>query len=435
MESLSITECNKEEVNLTSTLPIQTAIENSSWDKISPETNWISNESIDFTIPGSSTHYIDMSHIQLYIKFQVLNLNNNAEVEETKNISLANNFLHTQFKNITTLIEDKIVASDNNMYHMRAYVENNFGFNAEAKNTLLRGDGWIKDSDNFDKVDTSTDNTKQVPPQPGFVERKKWILKKNFVELCGNLHLDISTADKLLFTGNTIKLSLTKNDPKVYFCGSDSKDYYLKYLSAFLLVRRAIVAPSIMLAHANALLKIPAQYPFKKVIVKHLNGTSGSNIGQFNVYSGSLPIRVLVWFVETQALTGSYTKNCFNFQHFKIKELEFKINSVVAPYSKAIECDFPKKCYFQAYTSLFKNIRDAPCDINYDEYANGNTLFAFNLSPDLCTQEHTSLIQSGSLYLDVSFEEAPKTAYSAVFYLEKDSKILIGKSGDVIVEK
>jgi hypothetical protein len=53
----------------------------------------------------------------------------------------------------------------------------------------------------------------------------------------------------------------------------------------------------------------------------------------------------------------------------------------------------------------------------------------------LCTQEHTSLIQSGSLYLDITFEDSLNTAYSAVFYLEKDSKILIGKSGDVIVEK
>jgi len=423
MEKLTITECNKEAVNLTSTLPIQTSIESSSWDKISPETNWISNESIDFTIPGSSTHYIDMSQIQLYVKFQVLGLKEDEEVDEAKNISLANIFLHTQFKNITTLIEDKIVASDNNMYHMRAYVENNFGFNAEAKKTLLRGDGWIKDSDDLDRVDSVTASSKTIPPQPGFVERKKWISGKNTVELGGNLHLDISTTDKLLFTGNTIKLSLTKNDPKVYFCGSDSKDYYLKYTSAFLLVRRAIIAPSIMLSHANALLKMPAQYPFKKVIVKHLNGTTGSNIGQFNVYSGSLPVRVLVWFVETQALTGSYKKNCFNFKHFKIKELEFKINSVVASYSKAIECDFTHKCYFQAYTTLFKNIKDAPCDINYDEYANGNTLFAFNLSPDLCTQEHTSLIQSGSLYLDVTFEDSLTTAYSAVFYLEKDSKI------------
>ena len=180
---------------------------------------------------------------------------------------------------------------------------------------------------------------------------------------------------------------------------------------------------------------MPAQYPYKRVIVKHLNGTAGSNVGQFSVYTGTLPVRVLVGFVDTDALTGNYKKNSFNFKHFEIQEIEFKINSVVAPYSKAIECNFDKNCYFQAYTTLFKNIKDAPCDINYDEYANGNTLFAFNLSPDLCTQEHTSLIQTGSLYLDVKFAEAPTTAYSAVLYLEKDSKILIGKSGEVIVEK
>jgi len=73
------------------------------------------------------------------------------------------------------LIEDKIVASDNNLYHMRACVENNFGFNAEAKKTLLRCDGWIKDSDDFDRVVSATVSTKTIPPQPGFFERKKWI--------------------------------------------------------------------------------------------------------------------------------------------------------------------------------------------------------------------------------------------------------------------
>ena len=85
------------------------------------------------------------------------------------------------------------------------------------------------------------------------------------------------------------------------------------FLSAFLLVRRVVVAPSIMLAHANALLKMPAQYPYKRVIVKHLNGTAGSNVGQFSVYTGTLPVRVLVGFVDTDALTGNYKKNSFNF--------------------------------------------------------------------------------------------------------------------------
>jgi len=84
MEKLTITECNKEAVNLTSTLPIQTSIESSSWDKISPEINWISNESIAFTIPGSSTHYIDMSQIQLYVNFQVLGLKEDEEVYRKK---------------------------------------------------------------------------------------------------------------------------------------------------------------------------------------------------------------------------------------------------------------------------------------------------------------------------------------------------------------
>ena len=53
---------------------------------------------------------------------------------------------------------------------------------------------------------------------------------------------------------------------------------------------------------------MPAQYPYKRVIVKHLNGTADSNVGQFSVYTGTLPVRVLVGFVDTDALTGNYKK-------------------------------------------------------------------------------------------------------------------------------
>jgi len=67
---------------------------------------------------------------------------------------------------------------------MCAYIKNNYGFNAEAKKTLLRGDGWFKHSENFDLTDHTGTGETFVVAQPRFVERKKWILIKNTVELC-----------------------------------------------------------------------------------------------------------------------------------------------------------------------------------------------------------------------------------------------------------
>ena len=49
-------------------------------------------------MPGSSTHYIDMSQIQLYLSLQVLATANDGEVAVAKNVSLTNNSLHTLFK-------------------------------------------------------------------------------------------------------------------------------------------------------------------------------------------------------------------------------------------------------------------------------------------------------------------------------------------------
>ena len=83
--------------------------------------------------------------------------------------------------------------------------------------------------------------------------------------------------------------------------------------------------------------------------------------------------------------------------------------------------------------SLFKNIREAGNDISYDEYKNGNTLFAFDLTPDLCSSEHYSLLKDGSLDLDVVLESS-NTSKTMIFYLEFDNIIEITKERQVLVD-
>ena len=64
----------------------------------------------------------------------------------------------------------------------------------------------------------------------------------------------------------------------------------------------------------------------------------------------------------------------------------------------------------------------------------GNMILAFNLSPDLCTQDHLSLYQDGKLELKVIFETALQKSITAVFYLEYDSLIQINKSGQIVLD-
>ena len=97
--------------------------------------------------------------------------------------------------------------------------------------------------------------------------------------------------------------------------------------------------------------------------------------------------------------------------------------------------------------TLHKNIREASNGISYEDYMQGNTLYAFDLTPDLCLADHFNLLKDGSLDLDVHLEKDPKATpnpalvtsgaggYTAMFYLEFDNIIEITKERQVLVDR
>ena len=100
----------------------------------------------------------------------------------------------------------------------------------------------------------------------------------------------------------------------------------------------------------------------------------------------------------------------------------------------------------QGYLRLHKNIREASNGITYDGYIHGPTLYAFDLTPDLCSADHFNLLKDGSLDLDVQIEADPSktgpnkgelataVGYTAMFYLEFDNIIEITKERQVLVD-
>ena len=133
-----------------------------------------------------------------------------------------------------------------------------------------------------------------------------------------------------------------------------------------------------------------------------------------------MPSRVLVGFVHTDQYDGDFTTNPFLFQHLNLKEISLKAASRNIPYSAPLEFDFAKDSYLEGYMGLFKNINETPNGLTYEDYKNGNTLYAFDLTPDMCSAEHTNITRDGSLQLSVVFAKILERSITAIFYLEFD---------------
>jgi hypothetical protein len=83
--------------------------------------------------------------------------------------------------------------------------------------------------------------------------------------------------------------------------------------------------------------------------------------------------------VKNSDMTGTINSNPYFFRHYNCTNLTLKISSVSTPYSSGLHMDFKKNNYMEAYWTLFQNIQERSCDITYEQYKEGNTLFCLGI--------------------------------------------------------
>jgi hypothetical protein len=420
-------ECTKSELDLFSIPPTQTSFEEGIWDTIEPHPNYRENSTLRFDIPSTSTQYIDMPQTELHLKITLQQKKIGGTFEglksDSKKLSVVNNLLHSLFKQVQVSLNNENVENSNDSYAYRAYMENLLCNSLETKNTILRNEGWIKDELSFD-ITTDGDNS-------GFKKRADLLTENKQLHLAGRLHCDVFNINRYLLNSVKFAIVLTRSHESFYLIGEheDISKFKIYIESACLKVRRINVSPSVMLSHALALQKTTAKYPLKRVVMRPIvipYMSVSHTIPQIHV--GTMPSRVVVAFVKTEQVAGAFKLNPFNFGNHLITEMTLKVGSRAIPYSSPLKMDFSNDDYVDGYLGLFKNISESPNDISYTDYKNGNCVFAFDLTPDLCNGEYFNIPKDGSLDLSMNFEKAINVSITGIFYLEFDNIIEISEN-------
>ncbi|XP_011630926.1 uncharacterized protein F54H12.2-like [Pogonomyrmex barbatus] len=216
----------------------------------------------------------------------------------------------------------------------------------------------------------------------------------------------------------------------------------IRILDANLLIRRAKISPGVLLDHARMLSKTTAKYPLTRVEVKTFTihaGVVGESI--HNAILGQLPKRVIVGFVDNKAFNGDRKLNPFNFKNYGINFFSLYANGMQIP-SRPLQPNFSKdeSLYIKAYNTLFSgtgiHFLHEGNSISREDYADGFTLFVFDLTPDLSANcaGHWNLVRHGSLRLEVRFEKAITTTINCIFYAEFENVMEMESSRQVIVD-
>ena len=168
------------------------------------------------------------------------------------------------------------------------------------------------------------------------------------------------------------------------------------------------------------------------------NGNLSGN--QANIFQGPLPVRVVIGMIDADAYNGVYTKNPFSFKNYNTTFLGLTVNGEHLP-GKPFQLRFTPAGgtnYVSAYQTLYagtnKMFQNQGNGITRDEYANGYTMYVFDLTADLGIGDHFQPIRNGNVSLECQFGMALDTALNIVVLGEFQNLIEIDANHNILCD-
>ncbi len=414
--------CSSSQLDLFTVPGTQTAIISGNWDEYHPISNLLDGSPIEFHVAGTPEEYVDLSQTKLHIQAKITN-DDGTRLAADAQVGPVNLFLQSLFSQCEVSLNERLVSPSSNNYPYRAYLETLLNYSRESKETQLTSSLFYKDD--AGKFDHCNPQDPDGQGNSGLKKRYEFCARSRIIDMTGPIHADIFFQDKLLLNSIDLKVKLTPAQPE--FCVLSSavdRNFKVSITHASLLVRKVRVNPSIALGHAKALEVGNARYPLTRVETKAFSIPAGTmSFSKDNLFLGQLPQRIVIGLVDNDAYNGVLAKNPFHFKNMNLNYLSLTIDGQQIPDSKPLT---PKylvpggQGYIQSYQTLFaglnKMYKDAGNNISREEYPNGYTLYAFDITPDLNEGGHLNLVRKGNLRLELRFGTAlPETAMVIVF--------------------
>ncbi|XP_067398652.1 uncharacterized protein F54H12.2-like [Emydura macquarii macquarii] len=361
-------DCAKSELNLFQIAPTQTSIEKSICIEVPPLSAITEASPLNFFIAGNSIDYMDLNNMLLYLCCKIIKGDGTTLAWDAV-VGLVNYPMASIFSQLDVTMGDRLISESNNCYPYRAFIE---------------------------AVLNYSDDTLAMQFSPGL-----------FFKDTPGQHEDTALDGKNL--GVDVKIKLTHSKDAFCLMGDVAKGYNPHIVSASLFVKKVRVAPGVHLGHTEALLTTNAKYLVDRVEMKVFSIPAGSRVSnQENLFLGQLSKMLVLGFVDNDAFSGSYAKIPFHFKHYDINFVALYVDGEQIP-TKPLQLDFKAGRCMREYMNLVqmagKHMKNHVLLNDRVEFAQGYTLFAFDLSPNQECTNYYSLIKTGNLRAEKRFCE------------------------------
>ena len=409
--------------------PVDAAINEVQFVEYRPVTQLSHGSPIQFNISGTGMEYLNLKDTRLHIEARILRPDGNPVSPQDKT-GFINLPLHSLFRMVEISLNGVVINSSvGTAYPYKAYCDVITSSSEDILVSQYQSQLYYKDTagyfDNVDPIDGANF---------GLVQRFAWTKDGKSCDLEGPLFVDIMMQEKLLLNG--IQVGLTLYPSANNFClMTDGNAYTVDITSAILKVCTHKPQSAVLLAHNNVLQKTPAIYDFTRSDIKVFSVPSGLfNYSIEDPFLGSVPTKLFVGLVPSEAFNGSYTRNPFNFQNFAVSYMAFFVDSESKP-SVALRPNYKNMHYMNEYLTLFTGTGKLGKSGNYIdrlEYPYGFCLYCFDLSTTH-DDDVVNMSKRGHTRLSIQFEEALSEPVSIILYAQSPATMQVTHERNIIL--
>jgi hypothetical protein len=254
----------------------------------------------------------------------------------------------------------------------------------------------------------------------------------DIMQVVGPVFLDTWMQPQYFIDDQDYNVTFKLNDAAfALHANDDTVKYKINIVNMKMYVRQVQVSPSVLLGHAKGLQKHNIIIPYNghKLQTKLIKAGGLEDVTK--LCDGIFPKCIIVGLVDHEAFSGKYSLSPYNFQHFDVCECGLTINGFPVP-SAPYTPNFDKKMigreYYNLYLQLGKNgVFSDDNALTMDDWANGNTLYTFNLAPDLAVSGHAQPARLTNIHLTLKFAKAIPKALQLVALAVYDTQLELTK--------
>ncbi|KAL3075488.1 hypothetical protein niasHS_011995 [Heterodera schachtii] len=402
---------------------------------------------------SQDSQYCDLSKTYMYLLTSIERKNGAGEwvptddaIEQDKHVGVIQNFGSSFVRSLKVNVSGVEVFDSSIYYHYRAYIMQELGYSHEIRKAFHEAGCYYSDENSQDSYSNK-----------GFTSRAQRFSNGKQCETMVKLNFDLARQNTLLLNNQDVVFTIHRNSdsfllltPKWKTVTDAVKDaqgniitaarvtwhdntaeYRIRLHDMRLYVRTVDVTPSLNIAISRQLESTPAKYALRKVEMRSIFLGTGRTELSHNVFTSTLPRRLICAFVSTDAYSGARQLSPFNFEHANVRSISAEANGLTFPSTPYLFSFGNQKKFVRAFVDMYAGLGLDDSDnktvsISMARFLSGWAFFVIPMTSTLDDTPGFELIRQGTCTVKVQFEEPIKAdGYEMLILGEFDSVLSI----------